>query len=158
MFATVRGSECDTRGGRWLLSPARLPIPPRRRFRPRIYKTVYEAQSRSSPLFCAFTLRQQAVGSQSTSNNRILSDQTIIRQSDCMLLQIQPNFHHTLHRKSKALSAAPWTKMSGGPGSARRSPYRVTSSDTRWRHERCTVSYRGAAVLTHSALERDVIR
>jgi hypothetical protein len=31
MFATVRGSKSATKGKRWLLSPARLPIPPRRR-------------------------------------------------------------------------------------------------------------------------------
>ena len=31
MFATVRGSEYVTRGKRWLLSPARLQVPLRRR-------------------------------------------------------------------------------------------------------------------------------
>jgi hypothetical protein len=46
----------------------------------------------------AFAVRQSE-----TRNDRILSDQTIIRQSDCMCSSIKPSFRTTLHRNARAL-------------------------------------------------------
>ena len=47
-------------------------------------------------------------------NDRILSDQTIIPQSDCVCSSIKPSFPRTLHRNAKALFGLCLGLMSGG--------------------------------------------